>query len=1213
MKKINIREYALDIYGHKNIYRVATKRMELDGHEYVPAVIDVSYSTSRIDPESLSASLNEMTIQIKKEYSDTPERGSTIVVREIREDNFTISRERNRIVSKPSDSPDMVRFIAKVSDVKIDGQDSYTLTAVFDRSNFFNAKNLPKLDKNTFARYLTFSPKIEDTEIYVPIADLNEDAANPLGPVTNIFLGRYKDTGDGTAALDTAVGTGIRFFPPSEAGTIGYSDWRNFQISESFAKNGYTWLRKGMLEAEKMQVCVSKKVVDAFTYQHPSVAYAKDFYEGMTLFNSKRSVPMGKVVQVHTDYDEQNRVKGVLVEFEVEEPMFLLMYASTLSQSLQRYDGVTTEERVAQLKEFVNSESRMGKLLPVAMRYRKFYLKSTTHYVEKEIGVSKPWVGSDPNTYPPNTRQVKESLRPLYDSGGIIPENKLPYITRTYSQIPYEDAHYIFEIDEKIDLRTQYGYRTASGMSGDATDEEQVDQAKWSEETMYIQSYNQMGTLEDRVKLFDEGFCKTFDDSAFLDLASTINSHRCEVKWSKWFVASVQGTEVIKRITVDVDAFRGIDLQELKSSRVDVISSDPIRESTMKVLDAQGSPIDNELNFEELFEIADGRFGYIEDVFPTYPSRMNIIFHSTRQWDNNTAQPSYPNALTVTDKNKGAIKSMLTTFRPMPENSPSEGAIIPIVYGKVKKFPALQAISKKANYGDPSSAGDDVYILCSNPLGRKDGNGVSVYWGLDEFASGASSVTAPGNETSIFQSGLDKAKKYWLPNPLPKSANIPVVYIDRELAASEIPGLDTGDIRRRIPVPVLQYEIVPHPFHYVVEIEDNYGNYHSAIRLRGDECNPALGDMDPRHAIQFGLGSSAIHCSFIGMPDDEFGTITGLPKAPITNPAHILLHIIMNYGTVVSNEQIDFNSFKVAAAKTRDIHLGVYLNENTINASDVLTEITKASGVFLTFEKGKYRAKYLDLNPAQRSKYFITNNETISIESELHFPGVTNYKFSYDFDFPTDKFSQNIIIDAETHKFIGKAKTYAGVSRTEEIGLKFSFDTGSVKRVMSNYINLMSGYRSKIALKVVNDNTDLYDLQVCDIIEVDTSGGYNYVSQSDGFRKEKFIVYEVTLGRESIEIKAMQLQTRNDYVPAVESRTPIFTPNPLPIKMGSLLWYDPRDRSTMFTEASGEHQVTANGDPVGLWKNKGSLGSDGDIIQPVSALRAIYRGHGDTN
>lgn len=1205
MKKLNIREYAIDIYGHKNIYRVATKRMEIDGYEYVPAVIDVSYSTTRIDPESLSASLNEMSLSIRKEYADVPERGSMIIVREIKEDNFTVLRDRNRIVSTPTNEPKVIRFVAKVSDITVEGQDSYTLSVVFDRSNFFDEKNLPKLDKNTFARYLTFSPKVEDTEAYVPIVDLNEDAANPLGPITNIYLGRYVTQGANSSVFAPAVGTGIRFYAPEESGLNGYNDWKTFKISESFARNGYTWLRKGMLEADKMQVCVSKKVVDAFTYQHPSVGYAKDFYEGMTLFNSKRSVPMGKVVKVHTDYDSQNRVKGALIEFEVEEPMFLLMYASTMADSLQKYSGGTAEERLDQIQEFITSESRMGKLLPVAMRYRKFWLKSTTEYISEEIGVSKPWRGTDPNTYPEGTKQVSEMIPPDY-SNGIVTRKNPQYITRTYAQIPYEDAHYIFEIDEKIDLRTQYGYRTASGMSGDNTDAEQSTSYQWSEETMYVQSYNQMGTMEDRVKLFDEGFCQTFDDSALLPLGSNSQNFKCELNWRKWFVASVQGTEVIKRVSVDVDAFRDIDLSELRGSRVDVINSDPIRESTMKVLDASGEPIDTEMNFEEVFEIADGRFGYIEDVFPTFPGRMNILFHTSRQWDSDTAQPSFPNALTLTDKNKGAIRSMLTTFRPMPENSPSEGSIIPIVYGKVKKFPALQAISKKANYGDPSSAGDDVYILCSNPLGRKDGNGVSVYWGLDEFASGASSVTAPGNESSIFQSGLDKAKKYWISNPLPRSANIPVVYLDRELAASEIPGLNTGDINRRIPVPILQYEVVPHPFHYVVEIEDNYGNYHSAIRLRGDECNPALGDMDPRHSIQFGLGSSAIHCSFIGMPDDEFGTITGLPKAPITNPAHILLHIIMNYGTVISEEQIDFRSFQIAAAKTRDIHLGVYLNDESLAVSDILQEITKASGIFLTFEKGKYKAKHFDLNPAQRPKYFISNSEVIDFETELHFPGVTDYKFSYDFDFPSDKFSSSFSLNSDNHKFISRAKTYAGVSKSEEVDFKFSFDSGSVKRVASDYINLMSGYRTRIAMNVFNDNTDLFDVEVCDVIEVSCSRGYDYVSQSDGFHKEKFLVYEVTPGRESVEIKALQIQTRNNFIPKGERRTPLFPPPPLPIQLGAIIWLDASDTSTLYTDSAGTVPVVSAGDPIGLWKNKGTLGSAGDAVQAVSANRPVW-------
>lgn len=61
-----------------------------------------------------------------------------------------------------------------------------------------------------------------------------------------------------------------------------------------------------------------------------------------------------------------------------------------------------------------------------------------------------------------------------------------------------------------------------------------------------------------------------------------------------------------------------------------------------------------------------------------------------------------------------------------------------------------------------------------------------------------------------------------------------------------------------------------------------------------------------------------------------------------------------------------------------------------------------------------------------------------------------------------------------------------------------------------------------------------------------------------------------------------------------------------PSSLQPLIWLDPSDVATLFVDSAGTTPVLFSGDPVGLWRNKGTLGSDGDAAQPVSASRPTW-------
>ena len=68
------------------------------------------------------------------------------------------------------------------------------------------------------------------------------------------------------------------------------------------------------------------------------------------------------------------------------------------------------------------------------------------------------------------------------------------------------------------------------------------------------------------------------------------------------------------------------------------------------------------------------------------------------------------------------------------------------------------------------------------------------------------------------------------------------------------------------------------------------------------------------------------------------------------------------------------------------------------------------------------------------------------------------------------------------------------------------------------------------------------------------------------------------------------------------------TPPPWdPMTLEPLIWLDASDVSTMFVDSDGTVPVVASGDPVGRWRNKGTLGAAGDAVQTVSAQRPVFR------
>lgn len=1142
MKKLNTREYILEIYGSKNTYRAATREFVLNGVAYPNNIVSVSKGADRIDPVSFESSITEISFKIATGEEGVPSGGGRVVITEVHPVYMTPNNLSGTDLSVSQKRDDtIIQYEGRIGTIVNEGRHAYTLTVTFNRGELFAGTDLSTLDRNTFAKYLTFSPVVTETQDFIPIADLNEDSAKPLGPIMGIERGANKYV----------------YYPEDDPnGPVVPWNWPGKSV-----KKGYIGA-KSTPKDEVMQVFIPKKYVDAFLFQtkEPEVGLSeldatKYNREQLRYHYSKRTHPLGEVVRV-----KDRIVNGVQVisdiHYRAPEGTYMLMYNSEAPASFDK--EVKDEEsdlpltEAEQIIRFVTSESRAGKISHLAYKVNDFYL---TH---QGIQVTKAYTSSRP------VEDIQNTMAP---TGA----------TQNYIELTYVDSYYMFELSERHDLRDTHAFRL---LNKESAKPNEGASPTYSEENMFLQSFSSIGTLEERTKLFDEQWVKKWDDN-----------QAGEIEFGKWFAALAQGVTVVKRAEVDAGSIDNIDAEVLLGTRIDVISTDRKKNSSIQVLDKDsGTVFNKEYTFQSLFEVADGRFGFIEGV-ESKGSKWELTFNTTRQWQDATSEPPVPNALFVDSESFGAIETVLAVINPLPENSPSEGEVVPLVYGYVEKFPAMQAISRKSNFGDIDSAGDDVYLLCSNPLSRKDGNGITVYWGLDEFASGSGTMTAPSSEVTTFQSGLDKAKKYWISNPFPSVEKIP----HKIMKPGNLEDLIYGATEHHaLPDPVIEYEITPHPFHYSMQIEDNHGVAHSAVKLRGDEYIPELGEMDPRHSIRFGLGSSKIYCSFVGMPDDIYGTITGIPNAPIVNPAHILHHFVRYYGNINSPSQIDVSSFDYCYSKTRDLNCSFYINDETFNADEALSEMTKCSFVFLSYHRGIYKAKHFSLKTNVNASYVIREDDVTAVESEAFFEGITDYTFNYSYSFPTGKFSKKIKMNSENNSELAKARAYSGSGKSTEISFEFLFDDASVRRLIPQYIDLMSGYRTKIAVTLMS-NKNAAEIEVCDIIEVNTSRGYDYVRDREGFHQEKFIVYEIEERDrgDSILLKAIQLQSRNNLKkqPRVRDRMILGKVNARPpiewngdyLELPNLVaFFDPTNG---LYSSSGGGNPSQEGEEVDVWKD----------------------------
>lgn len=610
-------------------------------------------------------------------------------------------------------------------------------------------------------------------------------------------------------------------------------------------------------------------------------------------------------------------------------------------------------------------------------------------------------------------------------------------------------------------------------------------------------------------------FLKQKQIKEFLD--PTVLSHSvegkdgCIISPMKWFAMAVPGLRYVKSITVPQSIFNGVPKNALLNSRLDVLNLSTAGEFMSRFKLPDESVNSSSFQHDTIFESATGELAYVESVnhkadFDREGElTMTINFYQPNQAIRGLNEGSIPNRLVKFSSERVEDKVFLMSYRSPPENVPEEGQMIPIVYGYVEKFPMIQAISKKYSYANLGLAGDDIYIICSHPISRRDHNSVQIWWGLDEIANGSDPMLSIQTQINTEENAHDYARNFVIPNPFPAYES---------MIKTGILTIDTGvDDIGAIELKHRYYAGESNPFHYLVEVEDNFSGVHTGVRLRGDEYKGG-GNEDPRFLIRNGLGSSKLYASFVGKPDDAIGTITGNPNGVITHPAHIIMSLLIDIGEV-RKQDIDMNSFAKAYSSDPEMRLGVYITDNSTLLADLFTEISTHSFLFHYINNGKHCIASISFEDSKNpvAKFSIDSDglRIINVNSSAYYLEYTGVDVRYGYYFPTGEFSKTISFNKDNNSKCRTSFRRSQENNVASIDLKYCFDDSMAYKIASRYVDLYTQIRTSVTLVVPMDKTTS-NIKIGDVISITASKMLNYASNSVGLNAERFVVISVLSG-----------------------------------------------------------------------------------------------------
>lgn len=1114
MSKIRNTEYLLQINGDFSNVFVGTIEIEFDGALYEERIDQLDIGEVIVDLENFDSSQLTVSASIRQTpVGSVPVRGSEVTLIRIDDDagvkfisqsgsdyssvgdaTFNASRVDlgKTVIKGERRYYETARVVGTISASSHDNGFA-SVTIELDHTSNFKSE-LEKFNKDTYGQYAVFPAEIAETAIFVAKPDFSPATSLPIGRVIGATLEADVSAGTTYQPFTEVAGvitpTSADITLPLAPGPIDISDTTLDSITESnrlylnVSLVDFLNARQNVSEFYSQTRIVPGKLVSAFRFVGANPVAGEDGIElhfAVDPDNLPRTV-FGEDTSLNPD--EYKRIRYAF--------MILTRWPKDAGAAAGNYD----------LTKILASYTSSGsKVAPYALMYDSFTIRvSADDY---------SWISAD---YPADldTFDLDSFIK-----GDLIDASDLT----TYGTWK---SYVTFNVLEAIDLRLHPNFvdRLPALLGNDGAAMPGIAEAQDGSGNSVYTSLPGVGD--------------TITNQAFFDPEMLFADPR-EIEVNEWVAVVVPGAEVIRSVRVHESALSQFNPANLINYRVDALRNDTAVSTLVNIVDPTGAMREIETTHAEVYSAVSGYFGYIEGIIKTYDYSRDffgykIWFKLPRQADPSRNIASIPNTLnTFTDELRGRL-SFLLTYRNPPENSGDENNPIPTIYGYVEKVPMINAISKKANYMPAANAGDDIYIVCSHPVCQTDDNSVEVWWGLDAIASGTNPLLDERQQLGSVESAFDFAKDYVLPNPFPTVAKIPVLITVDVLA-------DGGFT---IPVTHKFYYVMSNPFHYLVEVEDNFNSVHTGVKLRGGEvpnvkiviggvsvsAQPSLDD--PRFYMKEGLGNSRLYASIVGMPDDSFGTYTGIPGGAITHPAHVMHHMIRNFASKDRPIQIDVESFERAYSLTPDLAVGVYMTDDD-SIWDYIVSLASHSMIFPVYDVGKYSAHYLNLNRNQVPKHsFRADTDIIGIQSELFFSGVTDYSFQYAMYHPTGKFSQQYVVNRDNNKYCRDAYRVTKKTSERKVDFPFFYDSSGPSIISKQYVDLYSRARAKLSLEVMNTASG-GSLKLFDVVSVTDPTSYNYIDESIGFFRERFIIIgKAATSNGSVTYQVLSLRANGD-------------------------------------------------------------------------------------
>jgi alpha-tubulin suppressor-like RCC1 family protein len=360
---------------------------------------------------------------------------------------------------------------------------------------------------------------------------------------------------------------------------------------------------------------------------------------------------------------------------------------------------------------------------------------------------------------------------------------------------------------------------------------------------------------------------------------------------------------------------------------------------------------------------------------------------------------------------------------PVPPGSKDVGKFFPMMYGYVRRYPMIHAISSDITMESSSakSAGNDVYIFSLNPCNISNSSDVTIH--LEEESGKI-------NEAEL---GFSVLWPHIIQSPFP---NFIQDHSYRLNGRNYVSGIET-------------------PYHRVESFETLSGDTLYGIKLRGFEWDQEMGISDKRFPIRNGVGTTNLLIDVAGAYDPVSGQT-------YLHPCDIVIHFIReNCEFPFSENIIDLDSFQRVKSLTRWYVASVPLPEET-TPFDLLDSICNQFGYFWHLNYGKIYLGILDMSNVEYDKFISEAGDIVGKVSEVDEGYKNTYseiEYNYFKDWSNGSFRYSINLNKDNNKYCAIASLSKGGKGAYKVDAQYVTETNVAIDVSNRLAEFLSRRR----------------------------------------------------------------------------------------------------------------------------------------------------------